>query len=164
MLSNQCYLFSLFRTRCSDHLLRKNPRELIGLAIGDCARIWRARVNERLRPLGLSQATWQALWHLSPFPDGLVQSELAERLGIEGPTLVRLLDRLESEGLVKRQCVSRDRRFKRVVLTEAAKPVLEQVKAIITGLRTEVMADIPDEDLDRGLQLLNLIRERLNGA
>lgn len=144
--------------------LHKNPRELFGPAIGDCARIWRARVNERLRPLGLSQATWQALWHLSRFPDGLVQSELAEQLGIEGPTLVRLLDRLESEGLVKRQCVSRDRRFKRVILTEEAKPVLEQVRAIITGLRAELMDNIPDADLEQGLRLLNLIRDRLNGA
>lgn len=142
----------------------QNPRELLGLAIGDCARIWRNKVNERLRPLGLSQATWLALWHLSRFPDGLVQSELAELLGIEGPTLVRLLDRLESEGLVERRNVPHDRRFKQVHLTGQAKPVLAQVKSIIAQLRADVMASIPDEDLEQGLQLLSVIRDRLTGA
>lgn len=142
----------------------EKPRDLIGPAIGDCARIWRNKVNERLRPLGLSQATWLALWHLSRFPEGLVQSELAEMLGIEGPTLVRLLDRLESEGLVERRNVLQDRRFKQVFLTEEAMPILKQVRAIITELRAEVFSSIPDRDLEQGLQLLNLIRDRLIGT
>jgi MarR family transcriptional regulator for hemolysin len=141
-----------------------HPRELIGLAIGDCARIWRNKVNERLRPHGLSQATWQALWHLSQCPDGLAQAELAERLGIEGPTLVRLLDRLEGDGLVERRSLATDRRRKRVVLTDKAGPLVEQVLTIIAGLRAEIMAGIPDPALAQGLQVLSLIRDRLTSA
>jgi len=143
-----------------------NPstRELFGIAIGDCARIWRHRVNERLKPLALSQAAWLALWNLSWFPDGLVQAELAEHLGIEGPTLVRLLDRLENDGLVSRQASEADRRCKRVVLTEAAGPVVRQVKAIIAELRAEVLADIPETELEAGLRLLDQVRQRLSRA
>ncbi|RIX49537.1 MAG: MarR family transcriptional regulator [Rhodocyclales bacterium GT-UBC] len=134
------------------------------MTIGECARIWRQRVNERLKPLGLSQAAWLALWHLSRATDGLVQAELAERLGIEGPTLVRLLDRLEKEGLVVRQASLSDRRYKRVVLTEAAGPVVSQVKAIIAGLRGEILDDIPDAELAAGLRLLERVRQRLGSA
>lgn len=141
-----------------------HPRELIGLAIGDCARIWRNKVNDRLRPHGLSQATWQALWHLSQSPGGLAQAELAEHLGIEGPTLVRLLDRLEADGLVERRSLASDRRRKQVRLTAKAGPLVEQVLTIITGLRAEIMAGIPDADLQQGLQLLSLIRDRLTDA
>lgn len=139
-------------------------KELFGIAIGDCARIWRNKVNERLRPLGLSQATWLTLWNLSWFPDGLGQAELAERLGIEGPTLVRLLDRLEKDGLVQRIASIDDRRRKVVVLTESARPVLAQVKKIIADLRMDVMENIPDEQLETGLRLLNLVQERLSCA
>lgn len=139
-------------------------RELFGIAIGDCARIWRQKINQRLKPLGLSQATWLALLNLSWFPEGLVQTELAERLGIEGPTLVRLLDRLEGEGLVARRAATEDRRCKRVVLTERAWPTVEQVKRIIAELRTEVMSDLPDAQLEAGLQLLAGLRQRLTAA
>ena len=139
-------------------------KELFGIAIGDCARIWRNKVNERLRPLGLSQATWLTLWNLSWFPEGLGQAELAERLGIEGPTLVRLLDRLEKDGLVQRIASVDDRRRKVVVLTESARPLLGQVKKIIAELRMDVMKAIPDEQLAAGLQLLKLVQERLSCA
>lgn len=139
-------------------------KELFGIAIGDCARIWRNKVNERLRPLGLSQATWLTLWNLSWFPEGLGQAELAERLGIEGPTLVRLLDRLEKDGLVQRVASVDDRRRKVVVLTESARPVLAQVKKIIADLRMDVMQAIPDDQLEAGLRLLNLVQERLSCA
>lgn len=139
-------------------------RELFGIAIGDCARIWRQKINQRLKPLGLSQATWLALLNLSWFPEGLVQTELAERLGIEGPTLVRLLDRLEDEGLVARRAATEDRRCKRVVLTERAWPTVEQVKRIIAELRAEVMSDLPDAQLEAGLQLLAGLRQRLTAA
>jgi MarR family transcriptional regulator, transcriptional regulator for hemolysin len=136
-------------------------RELFGVAIGECARIWRKRVNERLKPLALSQAAWLALWNLSRCPDGLVQAELAEHLAIEGPTLVRLLDRLERDGLVERLATREDRRCKRVVLTDAAGPVVAEVKAIIAELRAEILADIPESELEQGLKLLSQVRARL---
>lgn len=141
-----------------------SAREQFGLAIGDCARIWRNKVNQRLKPLGLSQGSWIALWHLAPFPDGLVQADLAERLGIEGPTLVRLLDKLEADGLVERQPDPRDRRCKRVVLSERAGPLVDQVRATIAALRGEIMADIPDAQIAAGLAALNALREKLDAA
>lgn len=139
-------------------------KELFGIAIGDCARVWRNKVNERLRPLGLSQATWLALWNLSWFPEGLGQSDLAERLGIEGPTLVRLLDRLEKDGFIQRLEAVHDRRCKVIALTDTAEPLLREVKGIIAELRIDVMDAIPDEELAAGLQLLNRVLERLSLA
>lgn len=139
-------------------------RELFGIAIGDCARIWRNKVNERLRPLGLSQGTWLTLWNLSWFPAGLGQAELAERLGIEGPTLVRLLDRLQADGLIERRAATHDRRRKVIVLTTRAQPVLDRVKGIIADLRSDVMDAIPEDQVALGLQLLNRVRERLASA
>lgn len=144
--------------------MKKPPpstHELFGIAIGDCARIWRNKVNDRLRPLGLSQATWIALLNLSWFPDGLSQSELAERLGIEGPTLVKLIDKLQVEGLVERHPSLLDRRRKIVRLTERAGPILLDVKTTIAILRQEIMTSFPEQRIEEGLALLTQIRDKL---
>lgn len=139
-------------------------RERLGVAIGDCARIWRLRANERLKPLGLSQSTWLALWHLSTCADGLRQNELADRLGIEGPTLVRLLDRLEKEGLVLRAMEAEDRRQRRINLTPAAAPLLAKVRASVAELRGEIFAGLPDADIEAALAVLSSLRGRLEQA
>lgn len=137
-------------------------RERLGVAIGDCARIWRLRANERLKPLGLSQSTWLALWHLSTSPDGLRQNELADRLGIEGPTLVRLLDRLEKDGLVRRETLASDRRQRQITLTAQADPLLATVRSRITELRAEVLADLPEAQMEAAHALLTTLIGRLD--
>ena len=138
-------------------------KDQIGPTLGECARIWRQKVNERLRPLGLSQGSWRVLWFLAQAPEGLVQGELAERMGIEGPTLVRLLDLLAREGLVERQTPHQDRRRRLVGLTEKAGPIVLEVKKIIGDLRGEIMDAMPEDELRDGLAFLQRIQERLNG-
>ena len=73
---------------------------------------WRAELDLRLGPLGLSQARGLILHYLSIHGDGLQQNELAEIVGIRGSTLVRQLDRLESDGWVARRNDPEDRRAK----------------------------------------------------
>ena len=87
------------------YLLMTDPalRDLFGLELGLLARWWRSKLDERLRPLGLSQARWTALWHLARGGDGLTQKQLARAVGVEGPSMVRVLDALERDGLVERR-------------------------------------------------------------
>jgi MarR family transcriptional regulator for hemolysin len=92
----------------------KLVQEHLGMAIGETARCWRTKLNERLRPLGLSQSRWMVLLHLSKRGDGVVQKALAEWLGIEGPTLVRILDRMTEDGWIERRESTTDRRAKTV--------------------------------------------------
>ena len=65
-----------------------------GLKLAELSRLWRQALDARLRPLGLSQARWAALIHLSAYPDGLTQGRLALRVGIRDSTLVPQLDAL----------------------------------------------------------------------
>ena len=74
--------------------------ETFGPLLHGTARAWRLKLDERLKPMGLSQAKWRTLLHLSIAPGALTQAEIAERLGIEEPSLVTLLHRLESEGWI----------------------------------------------------------------
>ena len=68
--------------------------ETVGQLLHETARVWRHKLDQRLRPLGLSQAKWRTIAHLAR--GQMTQRDLAERLSIEEPTLARLLTRLES--------------------------------------------------------------------
>ena len=101
--------------------------EQIGLLLNNTWLAWRGKLDRRLRPLGLSQGKWRTLAHLSQGGDQVSQSELAARMGIEEPTLVGLLRRLESDGWISRRDASHDRRCKNVRLARKSSPVLHEI-------------------------------------
>lgn len=132
--------------------------ELLGILIGETARCWRARLDERLRPLGLSQSRWMVLMCLSRRGDGLVQKLLAEGLGIEGPSLVRILDRMDKDGWIERRESKTDRRAKTVHLTSQSRATIKNIQKIATQLRGELLADISGGDLDACMRVLKKIK------
>lgn len=130
----------------------------IGPLLGETARVWRRQLDQRLRPLGLSQAKWRTIAHLAS--GRLTQRDLAERLGIEEPTLARLLTGLESGGWVKRECARHDRRCKTVHLQRKASALLQQIEATALELRSELLETIPARDLQICLRVLATIRDK----
>jgi MarR family transcriptional regulator for hemolysin len=142
-------------------MVEMDPREAFALELSRVSRRWRTRLDERLKVTGLTQARWSTLLHLSRGGDRMTQRELAERVGIEGPTLVRLLDALEAQGLIERLPVEGDRRAKHIRLTEAAQPLLAQINRIAADLRREIFADLHTDDLKTGLMVLRSIADRL---
>ena len=119
----------------------------------ELSRAWRSELDRRLVGLGLSQARWLVLLHLARFTEMPTQRELAQSVGVEGPTLARLLDSLEGQGLVTRVAVPEDRRAKKIALQAKAQPLIEKIEAISTQLRQEVFAGIDEDDLRRCQQV-----------
>src|SRR5262247_2906194 len=98
-----------------------SDEETFGPLLHGTARAWRLKLDERLKPMGMSQAKWRTLLHLSISPPGtLTQTEIAERLGIEEPSLATLLHRLENAGWIARKSSPHDRRCKMVLLGRRA--------------------------------------------
>ena len=125
------------------------------MQVAQLSRAWRSELDRRLVGLGLSQARWLVLLHLARFSEMPTQRELAQSVGVEGPTLARLLDSLESQGLVTRVAVPEDRRAKKIALQPDAQPLIEKIEAISTQLRHEVFAGIDEEDLRRCQQAVS---------
>ncbi|HBX56636.1 MarR family transcriptional regulator [Pseudomonas sp. UBA2684] len=119
------------------------------MQLAQLSRSWRAELDRRLVGLGLSQARWLVLLHLARFQELPTQRELAQSVGVEGPTLARLLDSLEAQGLVSRHAVPEDRRAKKIALSPKAQPLIEKIEAISTQLRLELFAGIDEEELRR---------------
>ncbi|QEY64069.1 MarR family transcriptional regulator [Metapseudomonas lalkuanensis] len=123
------------------------------MQLAQMSRAWRAELDRRLAGMGLSQARWLVLLHLSRFEDLPTQRELAKSVGVEGPTLARLLDSLEAQGLIQRMAVAEDRRAKKIALCPPARPLIEKIEAISSQLRQELFAGIDDEELRRCQQV-----------
>lgn len=123
------------------------------MQVAQLSRAWRSELDRRLVGLGLSQARWLVLIHLARFAHMPTQRELAQSVGVEGPTLARLLDSLESQGLVIRVAVPEDRRAKKIALQPAAQPLIDKIETISAQLRREVFAGIDEEDVRRCQQV-----------
>src|SRR3954453_21559992 len=95
-------------------------RALFSEELAITSRKLRTLFDARVRAKGLTLARARALLHLAR-KDGMTQTELAEILEVESPTLVRLLDGLEGQGLTERRPVAGDRRANQIALTPAGR-------------------------------------------
>jgi MarR family transcriptional regulator for hemolysin len=120
---------------------------------------WRTALDRRLRPLGLSRATWMVLAFVRKL-DGPNQTELADQLGLEGPSVVRLIDRLEREQLVERRS-GQDRRVKTLHLTPKGEELSAEIWRVAGRLRSELLRDIPLDEVERSMNLLSQLHRRL---
>jgi MarR family transcriptional regulator for hemolysin len=134
--------------------------ETFGQLLHGTTRAWRQKLDARLKPVGLSLAKWRTLMHLSLARDALTQAEIAARLGVEEPTVVALVHRLEKEGWVTRESSPRDRRCKMVLLAQRAQRVITQINRAADDLRHELLADIPQPELQTCIKVLGRIREK----
>jgi MarR family transcriptional regulator for hemolysin len=123
-------------------------------ALHSTSRSWRQAVDRRLKYLGVSQASWMTIAIAAKARSPLSQSELADKLGVEGATMVAMIDRLVKAGLVNREGSTTDRRVKRVVLTAAGMKVYEKVKAEAVALRRDLLANTDQKKLLLATELL----------
>ena len=136
------------------------PLDSFSRILAETARGWRSRMDARLRPLGLSSAMWAVMSRLTG-PTPQTQRKLAQAVGVEGSTLVRLLDRLEEGGWAKRMPDPANRRVKRVVLTDKAAPLFAALRQAEDQVCLELLRDIPSADVAAARKVLLAIRDRL---
>ena len=123
-------------------------------ALHSTSRSWRQAVDRRLKYLGVSQASWMTIAIAAKARSPLSQSELADKLGVEGATMVAMIDRLVKAGLVNREASTTDRRVKRVVITSAGLKIYDKVKAEAAALRKELLAGTDQKKLLIATELL----------
>src|SRR6201984_1099319 len=136
----------------------KTDVDAFGPLLHGTARAWRLKLDWRLKPMGVSQAKWRTLMHLSVAPGPLTQAEIASHLGIEEPTLVTLLHRLEDDRWVARKNAAHDRRCKTVHLAPRAQRVIERIRTAAFKLRHQLLDDIPPSELQTCMRVLDQIR------
>jgi len=125
------------------------------------ARHYRASVDEALTGLGLSDALALPVVLLGRRPEGVRQNVLADELGVEGPSLVRLLDKLVQDGLVERSEDPSDRRAKIVHLTPAGRAHSQRASQALDAFRDTLLEGVSTADLEACLRVFAQMETRL---
>jgi MarR family transcriptional regulator, transcriptional regulator for hemolysin len=138
--------------------------ERFSSALHNTSRAWRQAVDRRLKYLGVSQASWMTIAVAAKARSPLSQSELADRLAVEGATMVAMVDRLVKAGLVVREPSTTDRRVKRILLTEAGTLLYDKVRAEAAAFRKELLAHIDPKKLLAATELLEGLEGSIDTA
>jgi MarR family transcriptional regulator for hemolysin len=134
-------------------------RDQFPFAVARVTRRWRKMLDERLKDLGVTQARWSTMVYLEKGGEGLTQRELASLMAIENPTLVRLLDSLEQQGLIERRPCPNDRRARRLHLTNAGRAFMDDLSGRAEALREEMLEGISDDEIECTVRVFHKILE-----
>jgi MarR family transcriptional regulator for hemolysin len=125
-----------------------------------CAgRQWQRLADQRLESCGISTACAMPLLMIQRAGGGIRQVTLARQLGMEGPSLVRLLDKLSENGLVRRENDPDDRRAKQLWLTEQGQAMVGELENHLIGLRQDVFGALSTDELHTVLKLWQLLAD-----
>jgi MarR family transcriptional regulator for hemolysin len=129
----------------------------LGRTIGRAHKFVRAWADRELAEVGSSVTEWIVLFHIADAPSpGASQTEIARYSDMGGPALVRHVDRLEADGIVRRTRDATDRRVVRLTLTpkghdrlEAVRLVMvrcdEQLRSLLTSQESRVLTRALDK-------------------
>jgi len=133
----------------------------LGFLLKDVSRLYTRRFQERAQGFALTFPQCRALAVLSK-NEGVSQKRLAELTEIDPMSLVRLLDRMEADGYVRRCAVPDDRRARALRITAKAKPILEQIFALAAATRAEALAQLGDPERTLLVELLERVHANLS--
>jgi DNA-binding MarR family transcriptional regulator len=133
----------------------------LAFLISDVSRLMRRRFDERARAIGVTRAQWRTLTTLSRH-EGINQGGLADLLEVEPITLCRMIDRLAEAGLVERRSDPGDRRAWLIFLTDKARPLIEQLRALADGMMELALSGVDDAERASVFAIIGRIRNNLN--
>lgn len=139
---------------------RSDRQQLLMQELTNFSRKLRAHFDSLVREKGLTLPRVRLLYNLVE-ADGQTQRDLAAALEIETPTLVRLLDSMEEQGLIERRALETDRRAKQIFMTEAGRAVAAEMAVFAGQFRDRLMQGLSDDELDAGRDVVRHLLERL---
>ncbi len=128
--------------------------------LASTARGWRKAFDAAMASHNLSDAKAIPLMLLLRHGDRIPQGVLAERVGIEGATIVRVVDELEKEGLIQRVADETDRRVKLIQLTPEGRAIAAKAERAAARLRTMFLGDFDPEMIDAAMEVLRRLNEK----
>jgi MarR family transcriptional regulator for hemolysin len=127
----------------------------IGFIINRTAKALIYVFDQELRnKFGITFGQWKIIIILANNNDGLSQKEIAEKLGLEGPTIIPIIDKLEKDGFVKRMVDKNDRRNNRIFLTEKTISSLDSMVSYAVKIKETSIKNITEQDISITKQTL----------
>lgn len=131
---------------------------LLSSSLARVAREHRTLTAQQLAPLGLypgQDALLRCLWD----HDGQTQTDLVEALGVEPPTVTKMVQRLEESGFIRRSPHPTDRRATTVWLTPKGRKVRSTVQRVSTKVNRQLFSDLSPRQMETLGSLLGRVAD-----
>lgn len=134
----------------------------LGLLIKETQAVLHQRMEEALRPLGLSVAQYACLQALRSDP-GITSSELARRVFVSRQSANVLVRALERRGLVERAADPGPRRQRATTVTPAAAGLLDRGYDAVAQVVADMAAALEPAEITQAMAVLTSCRDRMLG-
>lgn len=125
-------------------------------------RAWVHRIDSMLvRETGQSRARWQVLFSLAFAPQPATLTDIGRRAHLQWPSLVKLVDSMEREGLLERSSNPADGRSKLVSLTPEGEALVRKIQPAKDRERAAIFKDLTDEELRQTANVLKKVFESI---
>ncbi len=142
-------------------LTKKIDKQSLLYRMGFLTRRWRQMLDSAFQSLGLTDAAWRPLLHLHHLGDGIKQKDLAASLGIEGPSLTRILDQLIAKGFIERVEDASDRRAKLLTLSPQGRAMVTEITGKVSALEHDLLSTFDDTEIEQMSNFVERLEKRL---
>lgn len=139
-----------------------NLDDCIGFVTSQGGKILADTLEKELVPFNITRSQWIAMYYIYN-GENITQRELAEKMAVKQPTVVRLLQTLEMKGYLLRSGIDADKRIKQLELTEEGTETYLNSLPTAEELKNKTIAGISEQDLETMKKVLDImIRNNLN--
>lgn len=119
--------------------------------------------NNRVLSHGITRVQWIAIYYIGQ-NEGITQKQLSYILDSNESSIVRLVDRMEKDDMVKREKDENDRRITRLYLTDYGNKKREEIIPIGEKFSNDSIKNISEKDLETFKNVLNQIVNNLKNS
>ena len=138
-------------------------RRTVTHRLAQAAHAYRVRAGSQLSRINLHSGQETLLKALAA-ADGMSMSDLAAALGVQPPTVTKMISRLAVQGYVERRAAPDDGRQAQVFLTERGRDAISQIDKLWKRIEKTALAGVDDKDRKRLRKLLRQVERNLGAA
>jgi len=138
-------------------------RRTVTFRLAQAAHAYRVRAGSRLARIELHTGQESLLKALAE-TDGQSMSDLAANLGVQPPTVTKMISRLAAQDYVERRASRGDGRQAMVFLTARGKRTIELIDKVWKRVEKDAVSGIDDKDRKKLRKLLRQIERNLGAA
>lgn len=133
----------------------------LGFELAEISKLILNHLRESTENLGVVNSYRPFLFHLDQHNNGLTQSELVELIHFKAPTVSLTIQKMEYEGLVKKEIDRNDQRVTRIFLTDKGKSYIEKIKQIHDEVEEYLTSLYSDEEKKVFLEYISRIKTKI---
>jgi DNA-binding MarR family transcriptional regulator len=131
--------------------------------LAQAAHAYRVRAGTHLSRIALHPGQEGLLKALSD-NDGMSMSDLAATLGVQPPTVTKMISRLAAQDYVERRASAGDGRQAQVFLTDRGQRAIAAIDKLWKRIEKDALSGIDDKDRKRLRKLLRQVERNLGAA